>query len=635
MVLPPFPPASYVEAPGYILPHTQLHMVDYRRMTAPHLAPGMAYQARRFRYQHTTPSGRVMVSSEVQTEPVSANSSRQGCNVVTSTKSSSESGRSTDTSVLSSTPNEDQAACPEKGCAVMSSKMAGDTATMSTVKNGGILFQAEEVRIECSSSPSAVKITHSKETTELASNVDGELLQCNVESAEDLVLRCFQPVPFGDEERKGIKNLSHLEDPCPDILMVSCPSHGSVSTLEGSIVAPVEPVNSRLVVQGDPSSVKNAQDMCGNPNNIHFKILRFPLELQGLEELQQMEASVWSVESLMPYVPASEWMMQNSLMTPGKPSLPTVMEVPAENALHSTQSPADATPSLLDAGTVIEFGHDSMTSLESLPPFLPSASRLAEFGNAYFSKLSSNVQKVSNPDNMAKGQADVHQNTKVQTGHQSPDAAPKKLKEEMINQSVEISEVGLNHQENCAVTLFPESPLKNKVRMCKSCSVKRSADICSGSPSNKAGCIKRHKVSRGLLAGDKVTVPLCATCVRAPERKPRCKVNTESNITNYEISENAVYPSKKCSKNLYKVQNALLGKHLEKCPMSHQSKLREQNCLCEDMKALHSPSAWNKNGHGQHNDLTWERNEENLALSAMDRWLDGEQRFTGGRKVSR
>ncbi|KAK3529187.1 hypothetical protein QTP70_019433 [Hemibagrus guttatus] len=629
MVLPPFPPASYVEAPGYILPHTQLHMVDYRRMMTPHLAPAMAYQARRFRYQHTTPSGRVMVSSEVQTEPVSANSSRQGCNVVTSTQSSSESGRSTDSSsVLSSIPNEDQAACLEKGCAVLS-KMSGDTAKISTVQNGGILFQAEEVRIECSGSPSAVKITHSKETTELASNA-GELLQCNMGSAEDVVLRCFQPVPFGDEERKGTKNLSHLEDPCPDILMVSCPSNGSVSMLEGSIVAPVEPVNSTLVVQGDPSLVKNAQDMCGNPNNIHFKILRLPLELQCLDELQQMEASVWSVESLMPYVPTSEWMMQNSL-TPGKPSLPTVMEVPAESVLHSIQSTAAATPSLLEAGTVIELdGQGSMTSLESLPPFLPSASRLAEFGNAYFNKLSSDVQKVSNPDNMAKGQTEAHQDTRVQTGHQSPNAAPMKLKEE-LNQSERV-EVGLNDWEACAVTLFPESPLKHKIRMCKSCSVKRSADICSGSPSSKVGCIKRHKASRALLAGDKVKVPLCATCMCAPEKKARCKVaaiNAESNIAHNEVSENEVYPSKKCSKNLYKVQNPHSGKHLEKCPMPHQSKLREQNCLCEDMKALHSTSAWNKNGHGQHNDITWERNEENLALSAMDRWTDGEQRFTG------
>ncbi|KAF4084610.1 hypothetical protein AMELA_G00107890 [Ameiurus melas] len=380
MVLPPFPPASYVEAPGYILPHTQLHMVDY---------PAHENAPLPWRPAHT------------------------------------------------------RRAPPE------------------------------EVRIECSGSPSAVKITHSKETTELASNADGELLQCNM-GAADVVLRCFQPVPFGgDEELKSIKDLSHFEDPCPDILMVSCPSNGSVSTLDGSIVSPVEPVNSTLV-QGDPSLVKSAQDICGNSKNIHFKILHLPFELQCLDELRQMEASVWSVESLMPYMPTSEWMMQNSLMTPGKPSLATVTEVPAENPLQLNHSPVDATQSLLEAGTVIEFdGQDSMTSLESLPPFLPLVSRLADFGNAYYDKLSSNL-KISNPDNWAKGQPEAHQDTKVQSGHQSPNTAPKKLKEETT--SVVMS--GLSDQEHCAAH-FPDSPLKHKVRTCKSCSVKHGSDICS------------------------------------------------------------------------------------------------------------------------------------------------------------
>lgn len=621
MVLPPFPPASYVEAPGYILPHAQLHMVDYRRMMAPHLAPTMAYQARRFRYQQT-PSGRVLVNSEVQTEPISVDPPQQGYNTVTS---SSESGRSTDSSVLSSPkPNEDKTTCPKKGCTI-----AEETTRIPAIQNGGILFQAEEVRIECSGSPSAVKITRSKETTELASNADGELLQCKLGTADDVVLSCFQPVPFEDEERKGTKDLSHLEEPCPDIVMVSCPSNGSVSTLEGSIV---EPVNSTLVVQGDPSLVKSAQDVCGNPKNIHFKILRLPLDLQCLDELRQMEASVWSVESLMPYVPTSEWIMQNSLMTPGKASLAPVMEIPAENPVQPNQSPADARRSLLEAGTVIELdGQDSMTSLESLPPFLPSASRLADFGNAYYNKLSSNVQKISN-SNWTKGHPEAHQD-KVQSGHQSPNATPKKLKEETTSRSV-VSGVVVSEQKHCTA-LFPESPLKHKVRMCKSCSVKRGADPCSSSPSSKAGWMKRHKISHARLTGVKVKVPLCATCMG--EKKARRKVaastvSPKSNMSNEmsEASENEAHLSKKCSK-LYYIQNPHSGKHLEKCPVSHQPKLREQNCSYEDMKTSHSTSAWNSNGHSQHKDLTWEGNEENLALSALEQLKDTEQRFTSGR----
>lgn len=644
MVLPPFPPASYVEAPGYILPHTQLHMVDYRRMTAPHLAPTMAYQTRRFRYQHMTPSGRVMVSSEVQTEPVGTNSRQQGCDV-TSTQSSSDSARSTDCGSVFSSPksNGDKSTGQKKGCTILSNKMSGETTRVSTAQNGGILFHAEEVRIECSGSPSAVKIVHAKETTELASNADGEFLQCNMGSTEDLVLRCFQPVPFeGDDERKGIKGLDHMEDPCSDIVMVSCPANGSVSTLEGSIVAPVEPINSTLVVQGDPGLVKDSQDICENPKNIHFKILRLPLDLQCLDELRQMEASVWSVESLMPYVPGSEWMMQNSLMTPGKPSLATVFEVPAESSPESNQSPVEATPSLLEAGTVIELdGQESMTSLESLPPFLPSGSRLAGFAGSYYNNLSSDIQNKTEPYTWAKEQPKIHQETQVQSGQTSPNAESKKLKEEMSNQSVTISGDRRSDQEHCASPLFSDSPHKHKVRMCKICSVKRGSDACSGCLSSKAGCMKRYKVARSHLTGEKNRVPLCATCMRDPEKKARCKVaavtaNAESNNMKNEmneVSENEVYPTK-CQKKLYNTQSPPSGKHLEKCPMSRQSKLREQNCLCEETKASDSTSACRSNGRNQCNSLTKERNEENLALSTIGRWNDPEQRFTDGKVLN-
>ncbi|KAF5890573.1 uncharacterized protein DAT39_019722, partial [Clarias magur] len=611
MVLPPFPPSSYVEAPGYILPHTQLHMVDYRRMMAPHLAPAMSYQARRFRYQHTTPSGRVMVSSEVQTEPVCTESLQQACNVATS---SSESGTTGPSSVFSSPRPSEDTSCVEKGCEVLPSKMAGETCKNATVQSGGILFQAEEVRIECSRSPSAVKIMRSKETTELASNADGKLLQCNVGCAEDVVLRCFQPLPFGDdEEREGAKDMSPLEDPCPDIVMVSCPSNGSVSTLEGSIVAPVEPVNSTLVAQGDPNLVKSAQDICGTSKDILFKILRLPVDLQCLDELQQMEASVWSVESLMPYIPTSEWMMQNSLLTPGKPSLGTVMEVPAEDPVQLNRSPAESTPPLLEAGTVTELdAQDLVTSLE----LLPSTHLLTNFSNAYCNELSSNLEKINDPNNWAKEQPEAHQSG------EKPNAPPKKLKDEMDNQSIMISG---SEQEKCAARLFPDSPRKHKVRVCKNCSVKH------GSPSSKADSMKRHKVSH--LKGDKVKALLCGTCKCDPEKKARYNAaaitaNLKSSMIDElgEVSENYIHSLKKCSKKLCSSQTPNLGKHLEKCPMSQQSKLREQNCSCEE-RASNSTSAWNKNGHSQHGDLTWERNEENLAISAMDRWKDSEQRF--------
>lgn len=292
MLLPQFPPPSYVEAPGYILPHTQLHMVDYRRMMTPHTAPTMAYQARRFRYQQTMPAGRVMVSSEVQTELVGAGSQND----------TSESGRSSGSGSAFSSPKPDGnnlPACPTEDAVIPVPKKPASTSP------AGILFQAEEVRIECSGS----------------------------QSAEDVVMRCFQSVQFGENDpKKGLEDV--LEEPylppCSDLLLMRSGPADSMS-MEGSEVMPAEPTSSTMLGHGDLDLVKGADDDdCNNPKNVHFKILRLPLELPCLDELHQMEASVWSVESLMPYIPSNEWLIQNGLLTPQKQSLETVMEVEAE-----------------------------------------------------------------------------------------------------------------------------------------------------------------------------------------------------------------------------------------------------------------------------------------------------------------
>ncbi|XP_037550309.1 bucky ball [Nematolebias whitei] len=56
-------------APGFVVPHTRLHLMDYRRVLNPQYYQTMAYHARRFRYQHNS-AAKEMTSSEVQTEPL-------------------------------------------------------------------------------------------------------------------------------------------------------------------------------------------------------------------------------------------------------------------------------------------------------------------------------------------------------------------------------------------------------------------------------------------------------------------------------------------------------------------------------------------------------------------------------------
>ena len=66
-----YPMNGYMEPPGYVMPQSHLHLVDYRRMLSPQYYHTLAYQSRTLSYQHSS-SNRDMISSEVQTEPLSA-----------------------------------------------------------------------------------------------------------------------------------------------------------------------------------------------------------------------------------------------------------------------------------------------------------------------------------------------------------------------------------------------------------------------------------------------------------------------------------------------------------------------------------------------------------------------------------
>lgn len=74
MVIPPFAPPPYVDSPAYILPNPHIQPVDYRRLLHPQIpVPNAPYQnpnhTRRIRLSHTAPV-RETVNSAVQTEPI-------------------------------------------------------------------------------------------------------------------------------------------------------------------------------------------------------------------------------------------------------------------------------------------------------------------------------------------------------------------------------------------------------------------------------------------------------------------------------------------------------------------------------------------------------------------------------------
>ncbi|KAG5849905.1 hypothetical protein ANANG_G00076640 [Anguilla anguilla] len=201
MVMPPFQPNPYMEAPGYIVPQAQLHLADYRRMVNPHFPPTVAYHARRFRYQQNG-APRETANSEVQTEP----------------------------------PPLSRAPAAKAGRRIRRPRPAVPDGPATPM--GGYTCRSEEVRIECEASPSGLKIIRSHETTAESLSVaaaapGGDLVRCDVwsvSSAEGVIPLYRSSAHEGDAVSRD-PSCPAPEEQCvasyPDILLMGgSPSRG-------------------------------------------------------------------------------------------------------------------------------------------------------------------------------------------------------------------------------------------------------------------------------------------------------------------------------------------------------------------------------------------------------------------------
>ncbi|XP_055032943.2 uncharacterized protein buc2l [Misgurnus anguillicaudatus] len=365
MVMPPpilFPPC--LEVPGYMFPHAPLNMLDYRRVTNPITAPNIALQAHRFRFHNAVPANRVMVNSEVQTEPL-GRSSTQNSNA------GSESGRGTGCdspiSVSASFSENKSVACPEHTPVFTRNRVVAtntiNTSGRSAVHKSEILLQTERVQMKFSETP-RFKFVGGNENSELASQDAGDLLQSSLGSirSEDVVSCSYQSLAFR-KEKQGVKarNLrysKHCLPPCKEMAKVrmspSCGAFESCPKPSRSNVAESFEAHRSSKFQRASDSSKGKPD--GNSShNVCFKILRLPFDMQTC----RLEASIWSVESLMPYVPSREQLVKNGLVTPQK------------SPQKALQLPFDPQTCQLEA---------SIWSVESLMPYVPSREHLIKNG---------------------------------------------------------------------------------------------------------------------------------------------------------------------------------------------------------------------------------------------------------------
>ncbi|CAB1349633.1 unnamed protein product, partial [Coregonus sp. 'balchen'] len=405
----------------------------------------------------------------------------------------------------------------------------------------------------------------------------------------------------------GEKEEQCLQQSCPDILLMdgSSSSGGPENFLDledcDSVVAKTlteRPGNAesdmdyRLVVQSHkadgPQLARNDGELSGNSSkSVHFKILHMPFDMQYLEELRKIEASVWSVESLAP---------RNK--TDNTPTSPETSQ---------------------KRGAVSDLDHQD-TSFGALPTYRPSTSWLADFGNVYYySKLPPNVEeqrkilrcsplKLSSP----KGKPNHDQEPKDPHRVAVTTTAPLRLKGCRLREKVDRR--SYSDQECCANRTFngntgTSGGLKRE-RICARClTTKCSVNKIPGSPGPglDALIVKRQGVPVPPWE-ESILAQTCAACKCLPRRRVTRK-GSGSDVPG--------------------------GPHNEETE-GETSENREKNCSCEEPH--HGPPAAVREGPRRHHhgNVIRERNEENLGVCVsvplQDKWRNQNQCYLAAQK---
>ncbi|XP_031662741.1 uncharacterized protein LOC109872166 isoform X2 [Oncorhynchus kisutch] len=373
MVMPPFLPHPYMEVPGYVLPHSQLHPAEYRQYQFRPAA--MAYQnnsrmSSTF-YHNATPIE--MVNSEVQTEPP-PEVVKDGPPLAR-LLARSDFGRGTNSTTPSSLSSKaEKQSCPEEE---PNSPIASKTGFQGILRSQGTGKDP----------PAGTKTMHSRSISIEWMTQNGLMVPEDV--AQELSERVSDDHP----------NQSQMS------FYSQVPKKLNESVWSVQSLAPYVPSKELLLENGivvtekeaDPSNV--SQDLAASQViavTERRRSLRFSLTLENVKEAENMadvntsscqesfhymqiqqkaNASVWSVQSLAPYVPSTEWLIQNG-----------ILDHEVSNAKESDANVSRGhTASQLLAITE-RSQRLSLSSVDTLPPYVPFSCLLADMGKMYYRK---------------------------------------------------------------------------------------------------------------------------------------------------------------------------------------------------------------------------------------------------------
>ncbi|CAL8399935.1 unnamed protein product [Gadus morhua 'NCC'] len=345
-----YPMNGYMEPPGYVMPQSHLHLVDYRRMLSPQYYHTLAYQSRTLSYQHSS-SNRDMISSEVQTEPLSASKKSNAA-------ASCGGGGRVDTHngfpqgihdcAERNNPGPahllPQAQSAKTGDRLVDLKKTSPSPVGKAPQKSSFVIQTEELRIECCSTAVGLEVLRSRETQEM------ELAHSY--AARDLG-RCgslITPTPVLQEVARSApkEQLDIGQQVVPDLVLVGTDSCGTTTgTLSwrepkaqikrtdaspdsGSRVEVSGGVGQKTTVEQGQKRSTDANVGCGSNDGL-VKVLHMPFDLDYLDELRSMETTVWSMEETV--LSSPDWMTQTTLIDSHMDTLVEEVKDPREEDL--------------------------------------------------------------------------------------------------------------------------------------------------------------------------------------------------------------------------------------------------------------------------------------------------------------
>ncbi|XP_055086187.1 bucky ball-like [Periophthalmus magnuspinnatus] len=612
-LLPHFQPTPYLDAPGFILPHTHHHLMDYRRMLNPQYYHSMAYHTRRLRYQQNVPT-RDVTNSEVQTEPLPM-SQRTSMQTLNQLETQNETS---DLSTALSVQKDDHT--------LAQNDLAPVTAN-TTPPKGGFVIETEELRIECCASPAGLQVLHSHETSEMSRRFAQDVVHCS-----SIVQNGMLPddnVQIMNTEGKKVTS----PQPCPDILLVASPSGNEKSIeLETTVTN-----NSKIQISSDVDAIRNEKNI---------KVIRLPFNAKYLAELRKIESSVWSTEDSL--VPSPEFIMDsfNEALSGEVPSahmlntrdktvqdeivpivhLPKTMSEELESIVPTFENPIVELPhkhipkqacvyskvdlkcsqNLLSDDSPVD-GNQQDTSFESLPAYLPSSSWLTDFENVGYSKMPPTPQKLNKH---IEGRSLIVPARRRKLDAEFKDATTIRKPKEKYKPKEKEDRRSLSDHECCVSRSYSENTFSYAAkgqRLCTRCSTKQKIYKTSTSPTQ----VSKRKMTP-FQPWNEVILPTCDACKGHSDKRfarkgssPEIRVERDG-----EMSENGCKWRWDESRKELKRPLASKQPNMEKCSGSY-SKMRERGCPCGESQQ----TQWHRVYHCCHGNAIREVDENCTAAT--------------------